>query len=98
MKDLSESEQNIQIENQFISKVPEEKLSENLEETFKAPEALVTADLFPEDFFPSAQDQNKSLDEAEIKIGNLQHQLDDGNGLKLFEIPKFSSALESLFS
>ena len=71
-------------ENRFVPKLPEEKNAENLEETFEAPEPLVTGDLFPEDFFPSAKDENKSLDEAEIKIGNLQDQLDDGNCLKLF--------------
>ena len=84
MKDVSESDLNLKQENQFVPKIPEEKNSENLEETFEAPEPLVTGDLFPEDFFPSAQDENKSLDEAEIKIGNLQDQLDDGNCLKSF--------------
>ena len=50
----------------------------------------MTGDLFPEDFFPSAKDENKSLNEAEIKIGNLQDQLDDGNCLKLFQVPKLN--------
>ena len=80
MRDDSDSEQNLKSENQFVPK----KISENFEETFEAPEPLVTGDLFPEDFFPSAKDENKSLDEAEIKIGNLQDQLDDGNCLKSF--------------
>ena len=84
MRDDSDSEQNLKSENQFVPKLPAEKISENLEETFEAPEPLVTGDLFPEDFFPSAQDENKSLDEAEIKIGNLKDQLDDGNCFKSF--------------
>ena len=93
MKDVSDAEQNLKSENQFVSQLPEEKNSENFDETFEAPEPLVTGDLFPEDFFPSAQDENKSLDETEIKIGNLQDQLDNGKIIASFKI--FFGARES---